>query len=70
MEVPPPDDALATAIAGLPPRYREILLLRYDNGYTTREIAKIMGMSRETAQKTLWRAKTELGKRLEKEGIL
>lgn len=70
VEVPLPDDTLAATIAGLPPKYREILLLRYDNGYTTKEIAKMFGISVDAAQKTLWRAKTELKRKLEEEGML
>lgn len=35
-------DALAAAIASLPPRYRSVLLLRYDCGYSNAEIANIL----------------------------
>lgn len=58
IEIPPPGDlGLADAIAKLPGRYREIILLRYDQGYSTKEIAKILNLTPDTAQKTLWRAK-------------
>lgn len=61
LEVPPPDDhGLADAMARLPARYREILLLRFDNGYTTRELAKLLGMSQSSVQKLIWRAKQAL----------
>lgn len=63
------DDALSCAMAKLPARYREILLLRYDNGYSTKELAKILNMSQETAQKALWRAKEALHKKMEEGGI-
>ena len=35
-------DTLAAAIASLPPRYRSVLLLRYDCGYSNAEIAEIL----------------------------
>ena len=70
IEIPPPDDTLAAAIAALPAKHREILLLRYDNGYTTREIAKMLGISLYAAQKRLWQSKTELKQALEAEGVL
>lgn len=68
IEIPlPGDGGLADAMAKLPPRYREVLLLRYDNGYSTREIAQILNMKRESVQKLLWRAKNALQKLLEQE---
>ena len=36
---------LSNALAALPEELRDILLLRYDNGYSTSEIAKYLGMS-------------------------
>ena len=64
LEVEPPGDSgLADAIATLPGRYRELLLLRYDNGYDTMEIAKMFDMKRGTVQKMIWRAKEMLSKR-------
>ncbi|MBQ6540223.1 MAG: RNA polymerase sigma factor [Oscillospiraceae bacterium] len=62
------ENDLARAMARLNPRYREALLLRYDSGYSTKEIARMMGLSRGTAQKLIWRAKEALRKELEKEG--
>ncbi len=41
----PGDNGLADAMSKLPARYREVLLLRFANGYSTREIAKMMGMT-------------------------
>lgn len=70
IEINTPDDSLSAAISSLPPKYREIILLRYDNGYTTKEIAKMLGLSLDATQKTLWRAKTELKRKLEEEGML
>lgn len=59
---------LARAMARLPARCREALLLRFDMGYTTKELAALFGMNRATVQKLLWRAKDALRQELEREG--
>ena len=61
----PGDHGLADAMAKLPARYREVLLLRFDNGYNTKEIAKMMDMTEGSMQKLIWRAKEALHKQLE-----
>lgn len=66
----PDDDGISNAFANLPARYREVLLLHYDNGYSTKEIAKMFGMKRSTVQKLLWRAKNALQEILDKEGVV
>lgn len=67
--IPPPGDGgLADALAQLKPRARELLLLRYYVGYSTREAAQLLGMTPAAAQKELTRAKTALRAILEKEG--
>ena len=69
LAVPPPEEGgLAAAMARLPARYREALLLRYRHGYGTGELAKLFGMKRGAVQKLLWRAKEALKRELEKEG--
>ena len=46
IEIPDEDRFDMAALVGrLPARYREVLLLRFDNGYTTKEIAKILNLS-------------------------
>ena len=66
LSVPSPGDGdLTNAMAQLPARYREVLLLRYDTGYSTREIAALFGVSQAAAQKLLTRAKDALRKQLE-----
>ena len=66
LEIPMPGDGgLADAMAKLPARYREVLLLRFDNGYKTKEIAKMMNMTEGSMQKLIWRAKDALHKQLE-----
>lgn len=61
----PGDNGLADALAQLPARYREILLLRYDCGYTTKDLAPMLGLSRGNVQKLIWRAKAALREALE-----
>ena len=53
---------LADAILQLPATYREIVLLRYHYNYSTKEIAKMLGMTGSATQKALWRAKTMLNR--------
>lgn len=66
LEVPPPGDSgLADALARLPARYREALLLRFDCGYSTKEMAEILEMKRDSVRKLIWRARQALGELLE-----
>ena len=64
----PGDHGLRDAMARLPARYREVLLLRFDSGYSTKELAEILNMNRTSVQKLIWRAKEALAEELEKEG--
>lgn len=64
------DDTLTSCILGLPARYREMILLRYHQGYSVREIAAIMGISLPAAIKLDQRAKNKLKEICRKEGIL
>ncbi|MDO5784748.1 MAG: sigma-70 family RNA polymerase sigma factor [Eubacteriales bacterium] len=57
--------AIAQAIAALPPKYRALLLLKYDSGYSEKEVAHIMGMSEANVKKTIQRAKAKLQTYLE-----
>lgn len=66
---PPHTSDLADAIAKLPARYRHIILLKYDCGYSNREIAKILGLSYEGVHSLDQRAKSKLKTILEDEGI-
>lgn len=58
---------LALAIATLPTRYREVLLLRYDSGFTEAEVAVMLSMSQENVHKTIQRAKKKLAEILERQ---
>lgn len=60
----PEEDSPAAALAALNARYREVILLRYDYGYSTREIAKMFGLRTESMQRLLTRAKKALAKKL------
>lgn len=64
---PGPVSELAEAMDALPVHQKNILLLRYDNGFTTQEIAAIMGKSYHAVKKSLWRAKVALAKELGRE---
>ena len=64
--IPPPgEDELAAALAKLPARYREILLLHYHHGYSRKELAQMPELSYVAVQQLLWRAKDALRKQLE-----
>ena len=51
---------LAKAMAMLPTRYRELLILKYDSGYLEREIAVMCSMTEANVKKTIQRAKKKL----------
>ncbi len=52
------------AVLGLPPRYREVITLRYLQGMSTRDIAAALGLSGEAAAKRLSRGIDMLRERL------
>jgi len=56
---------LDVAIARLPAEYRAVILLRFQMGYTTREIARMTGKKEGTVTRTITRAKTRLAQELE-----
>ncbi len=64
------DNGVADCITRLPARYREIILLRYYHGYSTKEIAKMFHISETNANKLLQRAKNKLEKICREEGFL
>lgn len=68
IEIPAPGDhGLADALAKLPAHYREVLLLRFDNGYSAKELAQMLGMTESGVRKLIGRAKNALGRMLEEE---
>ncbi len=58
---------LSAALCKLPGREREVLLLRYDNGYAPAEIAALLSMTGANVKKTLQRAKARLKRILEEQ---
>lgn len=68
LAVPPPGDyGLADAMACLPAQYRSVLLLRYEYGYSVREIAAMLGSTPGAVKKRITRAKTMLQEQMEVE---
>lgn len=65
-----PSTDLADCFGKMPDRYRHVLMLKFRYGYDTREIAKLMGISEANAAKLIQRAKQQLEKLCEEEGIL
>lgn len=63
----PKIEALHSAMKKLPPLYRDLLTLRFDQELNTREIAHITGRKRGTVQKELWRAIQMLREIMQKE---
>lgn len=61
------ENPIAAAISKLPAHYREVLLLRYDNGFTTREIASMLKITDSGVRKLIARAKKALQAELQKE---
>ena len=64
------ENALAACVLMLPARYREVILLRYFQGYSVKEVAAILGLSLSAASKLDQRAKNRLKALYEKEGKL
>lgn len=65
--LPDDGDELLQAMAKLPKRYQNILLLHYHNGYSAHELSKMLGRSLSAVRKTIWRAKEALRKMLPEE---
>lgn len=61
------DSPLANAITKLPARYRNVILLKYDNGFSTKEISQMFNMQPEATQRLIHRAKARLKIILEEE---
>lgn len=53
-------EVIAKAILSLPGKYREVLLLKYAQGYSMDEIAVILSMTKENVKKTIQRARKRL----------
>ena len=64
------EHGLAWCMTKLPPRYREILLLRFVYGYSMRETAELMDIPYTTVGKLSQRAKERLYEICRREGVL
>lgn len=68
--IPAPEKlGLEEAIALLPEHYRNILTMKYVIGFTTTELADMMGLTVSGVSKQLFRAKEALKEILRKDGI-
>ena len=56
-------------IESLPENYRAVLLLRYAQGYSTKEVSEILEISEENVKKRIQRARSKLEQLLEKEEV-
>lgn len=64
----PGEDGVTAAILRLPALYAETLELRYVQGFSAKETAKLLGLTEAAVQKRLTRGKELLRESLEKEG--
>jgi len=65
---PPSDGTLAGALAALPPRYREVLLLKFYNGYSAGEIASFLDITAGNVRQLIARARKKLAEELAERG--
>lgn len=63
-------NVLAKCMSQLPPRYRELLILKYVHSYTFKETAQLMGITEANAKKIALRAKEKLAAICKEEGLL
>lgn len=61
-------DRLTELICSLKPIYRDVIILRYSQGYSIKEIAKLLDTKTKTIQKRIERGKEKLKELLNKEG--
>ena len=61
--------AIARAITNLPFTDRRLLLLRFDMGFTTKEIARMLDKTESAVTRAITRAKDKLRAELKKEGV-
>ncbi len=64
----PMDGSLLAAVEALPPDYRLMIYLYYYEGYTAKEIAKLLGVPAATVYTRLARGRERLRRELESEG--
>lgn len=64
------DNRLATCMAKLPARERQLIILKYKFGYTNSELAKLLGLTKSNVIKIDQRTKKKLWELCKKEGAL
>ena len=62
-------DGLREGMLRLPPKYREPLLLQVVMGYSCKEIAAELGISKSAVMTQLFRAREQLKERLHRDGV-
>ncbi len=69
-EIPAPGDGgLADALAALPVEYREVIMLKYYNGYSAAEIARMLDTTSGAVKTRLWRARKALEEAMGEEAV-
>jgi RNA polymerase sigma factor (sigma-70 family) len=63
-------EAVRWAIEKLPPRAREVIVLRYYNGLSYEDISSVLGISKPTINGRLTRAKRKIARYLKRGGFL
>ena len=63
----PEESPVRTAVLALPGKYREVILLYYDQNMTLTDIAQLLRLSPNTVSTRLRRARKQLAKTLEGE---
>lgn len=63
-------EGIRRAIGRLRPRDRELILLKFYQGFSDREIAQMLDMTQSNVARTIQRAKRRLKEQLEQEGIV
>lgn len=63
----PEDTPVRTAVLGLPGKYREVILLYYDQNMKLKDIARLLRLPQNTVSTRLRRARKQLAKTLEGE---
>ena len=64
------EDGVTACLLKLPARYRDFLLLKYDQGFTNRELEGILDLSAPAVRKLDQRARDRLEQICKEEGIL
>ena len=67
---PPAENSLLQAVMSLSPKLRCVMYMYYYEGYSTKEIADILGIKETAVTSRLMRGRKELKKLIEKEELL